>query len=168
MQQRMNAPNSLNVAENVCTQVIECSRGCVLSSVALQDSLSQAISALAPKLAEVEQEAKVLKDTCVHKSELKELENFLLDRINTQDSGHEQMRLTLDAIVADITKLAMEHGLSKGLEERKLSLKSEPCLVPYVLFCAAKRQEFALKPSAAIYTVHSLTQLHVLLRTGGK
>uniref|UniRef100_A0A7S3VJE6 Uncharacterized protein n=1 Tax=Dunaliella tertiolecta TaxID=3047 RepID=A0A7S3VJE6_DUNTE len=102
---------------------------------ALKDSLSQAISALAPKLAEVEQEAKVLKDTCVHKSELKELENFLLDRINTQDSGHEQMRLTLDAIVADITKLAMEHGLSKGLEERKPKDKSLPSslLQPFTL-----------------------------------
>ncbi|KAF5838358.1 hypothetical protein DUNSADRAFT_2968 [Dunaliella salina] len=102
---------------------------------ALNDSLSQAISALAPRLAAVEQETKVLKDTCTHNSELKELENFLLDRINAQGSGHEQMRLTLDVIVADITKLAMEHGVSMGLEERKPKDRSIPSspLQPFTL-----------------------------------
>ncbi|KAF5832695.1 hypothetical protein DUNSADRAFT_11339 [Dunaliella salina] len=80
----------------------------------IQDALAE----VGQRLDALEADREALSDTTVHASDLKELENHILERLGTQARACEQLGNTVEVIVADANKLATLHDVSPNSPER--------------------------------------------------
>ncbi|KAF5838312.1 hypothetical protein DUNSADRAFT_3044 [Dunaliella salina] len=83
-----------------------------------QDALSEA----AQRLATLERDQDVLKNTFVKASAMKELENYLLERLNMQDEPMKKLTKTVDALVAAAQRHGPMHNLPTEGEDTPVPL----------------------------------------------